>query len=238
MFTTTEAIVLQLYPYKDKNAVVKLYSAQLGLTTCWVNSVHGKKSRTKAAFLQPFSIINAEISHKENSNLSQLKEIGLAALTQHIRGSIDKGAIALFLSELLMRCLKEASPDPPLYLFLRESILLLDGTNEKCNNFHLIFLIRLCDQLGFLPSTGYHANTPFFNLEESIYQKTIPCHPHFLDSDTSRLLSELSAVPMHQFHQPQIPLQVRRKLVKNLLEYFTIHTGMSPLKSHLVLEEL
>ena len=238
MYTTTEAIVLQLHPYKDKSAVVKLYSGQMGLISCWVSSVHGKKSKTKSAILQPLSIIKAEISYRENSNMPQLKETSILVHTPGIPMSIEKSSLALFISELLLRCLKESSPDIPLYSFISEAISLLDTTSEKCSNFHLVFLVRLCEHFGLLPHGNYSPQTPYFNLEESAYQANVPLHPHFLFPAESEFLSKLSSVPMQEFHSLIIPAALRKNILHGLLEYYRLHLGMPPLKSHLVLEEV
>jgi DNA repair protein RecO (recombination protein O) len=238
MYTTTEAIVLQLHPYKDKSAVVKLYSAQMGLISCWVSSVHSKKSKTKVAVLQPLSIINAEVSYRENNNLPQLKEVNLAQHNPNIALGIEKSSIAIFLAELLLRCIKESSQDLPLYNFVRDSISLLDNTHEKCSNFHLLFLVRLCDHFGFLPEGNFTKAAPYFNMEESHYQGAIPLHPNFLQPIESEWLSKLSSLPMEEFSTVTIPSASRKKLLHGLLQYYGIHLGMLPLKSHLVLEEV
>ncbi|HXB11850.1 MAG TPA: DNA repair protein RecO [Bacteroidia bacterium] len=238
MYTTTEAIVLQLHPYKDKSAVVKLYSAQMGLISCWVGSVHGKKSKTKSAILQPLSLIKAEISYRENNNMPQLKEISVSIHTPNIPMGIEKSSLALFLSELLLHCLKESSSDLPLYSFIKDTVCLLDTTKEKCSNFHIVFLVRLCEHLGLLPDGNYSAQTPYFNLEESTYQKEVPLHPHFLFPAESECLSNVSTLPMEQFYLPTIPSALRKNLLHGLLEYYVLHLGMSPLKSHLILEEV
>lgn len=238
MFTATEAIALQIYPYKDKNAVVKLYTQHFGLVSCWVNSLNGRKSKTKAANLQPFSIINAQISHKENNNLYQLKELNLAVSTSNLRSSNEKSVIIFFLCELLMRCLKETSPDPPLYLFLKETICILNETVEKCSNFHLLFLVRLCEHLGFLSNQKYSPEMPYFNLDESTYQSIPPLHHRYFEPEKSKLFGQLAELPLNQFYKLVVPFSVRKDMIKGILEFYSIHTGMLPLKSHLVLEEL
>ncbi len=238
MHTASEAIVLQRYPYKDKSAVVKLYTMQLGLVSCWVNSVHGKKSKTKSAILQPFSVINAEILHNETNALYRLKEISMAASTQNIHTNIEKTTIAIFISELLSHCIKESSTDHSLYKFIKGVIMLLDNTGELCKNFHLVFMVRLCEHLGFLPAGNYSGSTPYFNLTESIFQKVPPFHPNYLDNEKGKLFSELIALPMDKFFTISVTAQMRKSLVASLLEYYIIHTGMSPLKSHYVFEDL
>jgi DNA repair protein RecO (recombination protein O) len=238
MYSATEAIVLQLHPYKDNSAVVKLYSRQMGLVSCWVRSIRSKTSKTKVAILQPLSIINVDFSHKENNNMPQLKEITVAEHTPNIQLSIEKSSIALFLTELLLRTLKEASQDSPLYSFIRDSVSLLNSTDKKCTNFHLLFLVRYCDHLGFLPQENASVKNLYFDLQEGIFLAKEPMHPHFLAPSESKCLTELALLGMEDFYLPVIPQPIRKKLLHGLLEYFQLHLGISPLKSHLILEEV
>ncbi|MGP8217388.1 MAG: DNA repair protein RecO [Bacteroidia bacterium] len=238
MYHTTEAIVLQLYPYKDNNAVVKLYSRNMGIISCWAASVHKKTSKTKASLLQPLSIIKAELSSKGSDNLVQLKEIETSFHTPGIALNIEKSTIAIFLSELLLKTLKESSPDDSLYEFIRHSVLLLDKTNEKCTCFHLLFIIRLSDYFGLLPKGNYSSSESYFNLKEGRYQSRAPLHPHYLNPTESEWLSKLSSQSLENFHETHIAPSSRKLLLKGLLEYFELHLAMSPVKSHLILEEV
>lgn len=238
MYSSTEAIVLQLHPYKDKSAVVKLYTQQNGLLACWARSIHSKTSKTKAAVMQPLCIINAEISYRENNNLPQLKEISLVEAAHNIHMSVEKRSVALFLAELLLRTLKESHADAPLYSFIKNSILLLNETDKKCSSFHLMFLVKYSEQLGFLPKEEYSSAYPWFDLQEGAYVDKEPMHPHFLPKAESEWLNKLSLLNMEDFYLPEIPSVMRKKLLLGMLEYFQLHLAMSPLKSHLVLEEI
>jgi len=238
MFQTTEAIVLHLYPYKDHNAVVKLFTKSMGPISCWAASIHKKTSKTKANLLQPLSIIKAEINSKGTDSLIQLREIETSVQTPHISLNIEKSTIAMFLAELLLKSLKESTHDETLYDFIRDSILLLDATNERCTNFHLLFLVRLSDHFGLLPKGNYTAATSYFNLQDGIYESSPPLHPHFLSPAESEWLSILSSKSLDKFYEWTIPAPSRRLLLRGLLEYFELHLAMIPLKSHLVLEEV
>lgn len=235
---TTEAIVLQFYPYKDHAAVVKLYSRTSGLITCWAPSIHKKTSRTKINLLQPLSIIRAEISAKENNNLVKLNGIETAVHTPEIACNIEKSAIAMFLSELLLKLIHESSADDILYTFIRNSVILLAKTTGTCANFHILFMINIAAHSGLLPAVNFSSGKPYFNLQDGIYHAEPTPHPHFLHPDESQWLSILSACKMDDFYKPSIPAHCRKTLLKGLLEFFELHLALPPLKSHRVLEEV
>lgn len=238
MYSSGEAIVLQLHPYKDNSAIAKLYTRESGLISCWVRSIRSKTTKTKTAILQPLSVIKAVISFKENTNMPTLKEISLSAPTQNISLSIEKSSIALFISELLLHTVKESSQDISLYNFIRQCVILLNETDKKCSNFHIHFMIRFCDHLGFLPKENFDARTPYFDLQDCVYVEKEPMHPYFFFREESQNFDKLSSFKMEDFYISDISSASRKKLLHGMLEYYRIHLGISPLKSHLVLEEV
>lgn len=238
MFRSVEAIVLQLIPHKDHSAIVKFLTRDLGLSSCWINSLHGKSSGIRSASLQPLTIVNAIITRRDMRQLATLKEMHISFFPSNINNTIEKSAVAIFITELLTHIIKESETDEALFDFLKESILLLDNTAERCANFHLVFMLHLSNYLGLLPNNSFSAQTPYLDLEEGTYKAHTPMHTAFLYPDESEHISKLSAVDMTSFATIAISPALRKNLLHGLLKYFEIHTGMTPLKSHLVLEEV
>jgi DNA repair protein RecO (recombination protein O) len=146
--------------------------------------------------------------------------------------------LAIFIAELLSHAIKETATDELLYDFIKESIILLNDTGEKCANFHIVFMLNLSNQLGILPKNSFTPETPYLNLEEGTYQASTPLHTAFLYPGESECISKLSALPISYFASAEVPSALRKSILHGLLSYFEIHTGMAPLKSHLVLEEV
>src|ERR1700722_8209801 len=114
MFHSVEAIVLKLIPHKEHNAIVKLYARECGLISCWINSIHSKSSSIRASGLQPLTIINAVVDQRETKQLSALKEMQVSFFPSAIYTTIEKSAIAIFISELLSHLIKEPATDKSL----------------------------------------------------------------------------------------------------------------------------
>lgn len=238
MFCSSEAIVLQLIPHKEHNAIVKLYTRKLGLTSCWISSLHSKSSGIRTSGLQPLTIINAVIDQRETKQLTTLKEMQISFFPSGIRNAIEKSTVAIFMAELLTHIIKEPAPDDLLYDFLRESIILLDSADSKYANFHIVFMLNLSNHLGLLPKNSFSLHTSYLNLEDGTYQATAPRNNAFLYPDASEVVSKLSALPISSFASVEISPILRKAILHGLLKYFEMHTGMAPLKSHLVLEEV
>ena len=238
MFRSVEAIVLQLIPHKDNSAIVKFFTRDSGLTACWISTLRGKSSGIHSSSLQPLTIVNTVITQRENRQLLTLKEVQVSFFPSSITSTVEKSAVAIFIAELLSHIIKESETDEALFYFLKESILLLDSTAEKCANFHLVFMLNLAKHLGLLPKSSFSEQTPYLDLEEGIYQARTPLHKAFLYPGESEYISKLSALDMASFATFAISPALRKNVLHGLLKYFEIHTGMSPLKSHLVLEEV
>src|ERR1700677_1395050 len=114
MFQSVEAIVLQLIPHKDHNAVVKLFTRESGLVSSWINSLHNKSSGIRTAGLQPLTIIKAVIDRRETKQLSTLKEMHILVFPAGINNHIEKSAVAIFIAELLSHSIKESETDKTL----------------------------------------------------------------------------------------------------------------------------
>ncbi len=238
MFHSVEAIVLQLIPHKDNNAIVKLFTRESGLVSCWISSLRGKSSGIRSSGLQPLTIIKAVIDQRETKQLATLKEMNISFFPTAISRNIEKSSIAIFIAELLTHCIKDSATDESLFDFIHDSIIILDQTEERCSNFHIIFMLNLSNHFGLLPKNSFTKETPFLNLEEGVYQAKSPMHPSFLFPAESECINTLSILPITSFHEGEIPSSLRKNILHGLLKYFEIHASMAPLKSHLVLEEV
>jgi DNA repair protein RecO (recombination protein O) len=238
MFTSSEAIVLQLIPHKEYSAVVKLFTRQNGLASCWINSIHSKSSGIRTGILQPLTVVNVILDQRKHQNLPVIKELQLSVPMSSIPSTIEKSAIAIFIAELLSRCFKENQTEHSMYDFIQHAILILENTTEKCANFHILFMLRLAELLGIFPKGAYSSSTPFLSLEDGVYCGNPPMHKPFIFPAECEWLSKLSFLHITEFAIFKIPAASRVKILHGLIEYFEIHAGTGQLKSHLILEEI
>jgi len=105
------------------------------------------------ALFLPLNILEADITQNPKSDLWNAR--GFLALEPlgGIRDNLYKNTIALFMSEVLFRTLKDGANEDGLYEWLLGSILALDALESDWSNFHLRFLLELSGALGFRPTT-------------------------------------------------------------------------------------
>jgi DNA repair protein RecO (recombination protein O) len=117
---------------------------------------------------------------REDKQLQRLSEAKCNHPFVSIPLNPRKSAIVLFLVEILSKTLKEQSGNMELFRFIWDALLWLD-TNNRIENFHLVFLVKLAKYLGFSPHNAKEV------YEELKYQ----LDPQWTMSDEAGLMNQL-----------------------------------------------
>ena len=141
-------ILLSVTKVGDKSLVLHTLSPEWGRRS-FITSV--SKKAPMALFL-PLSLLDGEVVENSKSDLWRLQEICAGAPLNGIRNDVRKNTMTLFLSEVLLRTIKEGATEQGLFEWCRSSILTLDAMESDFSNFHLRFLLELAAALGFSPS--------------------------------------------------------------------------------------
>ncbi len=236
MQAKTEGIVFRTIKYSETSVIAGIYTEQFGLQSYIINSVRGKgKSNSKSSALAPLSVLNMEVYKKENKNINRIKSFEPAVVFKQIPFDVVKSSLVLFLAEVLSRSVVEEECNEQLYQFLKNSIVELDATKNP-SGFHLHFLARLTNFLGFTPHGIYSDGTPEFNLADGSFVKSVSVlQPSFLNGENAKRFSDLF------FNNTELQLnkKSRKELLSALLEYYRLHvSGFNILKSLKVIEQV
>ena len=114
MIDKTKGIVLRTVKYGETSVIVAIFTELFGLQSYLVNGVRtsSKKGSSKANLFQPAAILDLVVYHNELKNLQRLKEFKWEHLYQHIFFNVLKNSVALFMVELLQKCLKQPESNP------------------------------------------------------------------------------------------------------------------------------
>lgn len=148
MVSSVSLIVLSLTKIKENAVVLHTLSPEFGRRS-FLATVN--RTAPMALFL-PLSILNAEVVRNPRSDLWKLRNIRSEHPLNAIRSDLRKNTIALFMSEVLYRTVRDGSTADSLYSWCRGSILTLDSLESDFSNYHLRFLLELASVLGFTPS--------------------------------------------------------------------------------------
>lgn len=240
MLHATKGIVLKALKFSETSAVVHIYTEKFGRLAYMVNGVYSPKSKFKGALLQPLTVLDMISYHKEHKNLQRLSEIKPCFTFFSLPFDIVKSTIAIFISEILYKVLREEQSDTQLFAFLERSIFFLDNTTLPVNNFHVLFLLQLSAFLGIFPQNNFfYTERSIFDLEEGIFTHRTPTHHNYLALPVSELLAKSLLTPIEQSHNLPINKTQRRELLHALLRYYEIHIeGFGSVRSLKILEEL
>lgn len=226
MLHKSRVVVLHYIKYKDSSLIVYCYSEAFGRISFLVNGAYSKsKIPGKAVYFQPFSVLDVVFYKKGGQDLCRVKEVSISINSQTIPFDPVKRSIALFLSEVVYRTVKEEEPNPSFYMFLENSIHLLDVMSGGVANFHLIFLLQLSRHLGFYPSNLWSESNKYFDYKNGSFVSTPPQHNFYIDSQTSSLLSNIIQTPFYLADTLQINHRQRLKVIDGILKYYRFHLG-------------
>lgn len=231
----TRIIVLHLTKYGDHSLVVQALDAERGRTGFFLRGAG--KGRGGLNHFHSLGILDTVASMRKG-DLEYIKEYENPYRLDSLRTDPYKSAIALFISELLYRCLLDGAMDPQMFAFLEQQILSLEGASGSIANFHLCFLVDFCRELGFQPKDNYAPESPLF----------VPYSAEFTGIDTlaetfgpeeSLLLHSLLSLERGEAMQLKMSRQLRGAFAQKMVEYLSYHLSLNlNIRSLKVLHEL
>jgi DNA repair protein RecO (recombination protein O) len=221
MQTKTTGIILHTTRFNDSASIATVYTRQLGRVSYLVYGVNKKKSVCRNALLQPLSIVELDVTHIHRKDMQQIREIRMGHQFTGIPFHPVKNSVALFLSEVLFKTLRNSVPDDNLYLFIENSILQLDYIEKGIQNFHLVFLLKLTRFLGFEPNVEKGGN--YFDLLNGVFHKEKPLHIHILSPEVTLQFSALLETDYQTLEKLILTREQRSDLLKSLIEYYRLH---------------
>ena len=213
--------------YGETSVIVAIFTEIFGLQSYLVNGVRvaSKKSSSKANLFQPSAILDLVVYHNELKNLQRLKEFKWDRLYNHIFFDVIKNAVAMFMVELLLKCLKQPETNAELYHFVEDAFIHLDeGDESVVGNYPLFFSLHLASFFGLRIQDNYSELRNFLDLREGLFVADRPKHPDFLEGEYSMLTSELLKV-MQPAELSHIKLnkEKRKILLFAYQNFYTFH---------------
>ena len=237
MLVKTSGIVFRSVKYSETSIITDIFTEELGLRSYIISGVRSKKAKVSAGLLQVMSLVETVVYHREDKDLCRIKEIKAAYLFESIPFNIQKGAIGLFLLEIMQKTIKEREKNQPLFSFLFNTICYLDKTNDPIYNFHLAVMLKLSAYLGFFPSGTYTEQTPFFDMQEGTFTAVLPLNNNYLEGELSRLLGLFLKSSIENAHEIKLTRQNRENLLTGLINYYRLHVeGLPEINAHKILK--
>ncbi len=239
MLIKTRGIVLHTIAYNDTYSIAHIYTEAFGRASYLVPRRKGKKTNLSKALFIPLSVIEMEVEHLNKRDLHRIKETRMCFPQTEIYSNPVKNIMALFLSEVLFRVVKNTEPDPHLFNYLFSSIQLLEIAEEGVANFHIVFLLRLLIHLGIYPNTEGNKTNSYFDMLNGTFVNSIPPHRHFLNREESNAFGILFRIRFENMSLYAFSRQERVAIINRILEYYRLHMPDFPeIKSISVMQSL
>ncbi|HSO88823.1 MAG TPA: DNA repair protein RecO [Draconibacterium sp.] len=239
MLVTTEGIVLHFIKYGESSVIVTIYTRDFGRQSYIVNAARSKKSQNKVSFLQPLFLVDLVAYQKQTRELHRIKELRSNHVYQNIPFEITKSATAIFLAEVLYKSINEQESYPEMYDFIKNSLLYFDLMETGSSNFHIWFLFRLTEYLGFLPDTGRVGFEGWFDIKKGAVVHFEPSHPFYANKEATEYLTQLSTLKINEISGIEISRKMRDTLISVLIDYYQLHfDDLGEIKSLNVLREV
>jgi DNA repair protein RecO (recombination protein O) len=208
-----------------------------------VNGVRSASAKQpyRANLFQPATILDLVVYQNDRSSLQRIREFKWALIYNDLYRNIHKNTVALFITEVLQKCMNQPEANPELYEFLEDVFTQLDEGNPAVTaNFPLYFLLHLAHFFGFRIQDTFSAGNTILDLHEGNFVSRRPQHPNYLEEELSEITSHLLKT---QHPEELIELRLNREQRKALLDaylsYYVFHQpGFGNLKSIPVLHAL
>ena len=243
MIHKTKGIVLRSIKYGETSFIVTILTELLGLQSYLVNGVrvNTKKAGSRSGMFQPAAILDLVTYQQDAKNLQRLKEYNWNFLYKNIFTDVITHSVALFMIELLLKCLRQPESNEELFQFVEDTLFVLDSADEKVRaNFPLFFILHLAGFFGLRIDDNYSAQKSILDLQEGFFTGDKPSHPNFLAPPLSEITSHLLKI-MHPEELTSLNLngEVRRTLLASYEDFYSLHiAGFTPLKTLPVLKTI
>jgi DNA repair protein RecO (recombination protein O) len=140
---------------------------------------------------------------------------------------------------VLYKSIKEEEPNESLFQFIAWSLETLDQTKTPIHSFHLLFLVKLTEYLGFGIPDSLIKGHSYFDLLGGLSTSVQPSHSYYIDGKALAALEQLSQMEYPQLDDFNPSRSTRLELLDKLLDFLKIHIPeMTELKSVKILHEI
>ncbi|WP_108868025.1 DNA repair protein RecO [Aquimarina aquimarini] len=237
MIINSSAIVIHSIRYSEADLIVSLFTKTSGLRSYLLKGVlKSKRGKIRASLFQPLTLLEVQAAHKDKGSLERIKEARIKNVYTTLHTDYIKSALVFFISEVLKNSIHEEEANTSLFEYLETALLWLD-THDTIGNFHITFLTKLTQYLGFYPDVS-QLELPYFNMQEGVFQ-TASSNVYCVDGDQVAQFKLFLGTNFEDSMNIGLSKDVRAKILAMLLVYFELHLhGFKKPKSLSVLQEI
>lgn len=150
MHHTTQGIVLGVTRYKDNAYIATIFTKDFGKISYSVYNPQSKKAKVRMQHLGAMTLLDMEVTHRDNKDIQQLSEVKLHPLSYALYQDPAKISICMFMADVVQKSLESRNADSQLFQFLVHCIESLI-TSKQVGLFALSFLLDYAKFIGIYP---------------------------------------------------------------------------------------
>lgn len=231
---STKAIILKSTNYTNTSLILQLLTNDYGRISAIIKGIRKKNPSKPQSYFLPLNLVNVELAESKNE-LKTIKDIDLEYLSNSIFHSFNKTSQAIFISEVILKTVREKNKDENLFNFIFNSIKFLNEIEINCANFHISFLALLTKYIGIFPENTLDSKKQNFDIANGSFLEKKNTPPSYSEIILKKFFtckySELNSIKLNSIQ--------RNEVTKILLKFYLFHfPGMGKINSHKVLSEL
>lgn len=235
--------MLRTVKYGETSVIVSVYTEAFGVQSYLINGVRksSKKGSGTGNHFQPAAILDMVVYHNELGQLQRVREFKWSYLYERIFFEVRRNAVALFMIELLQKCVKQPESNAELFYFIEDAFVHLDKASDQVvANYPLFFALHLMVFVGFRMDDNYSDAAGVLDLTEGMFRPDRPTHPYFLEGHEAFITSQLLKVMQpSELEQLQMNQSSRRRLLQSYQDFYTLHIAdFGAMKTLPVLQEV
>jgi DNA repair protein RecO (recombination protein O) len=229
MIHKTRGLVMRSVKYGETSLVVTVFTELFGLQGYMVSGVRktSAKGGTRAGLYQPGTLLDMVVYHNGQQALHRIRECNWLHIYRNLYDDVRKNAVAMFMVELLQKCLRQPEPNPPLFHFTEDALRHLDLASPLVTaNYPIYFAVHLSHFFGFRMQDSQEESQDILDLREGEFQYEVPGHREWAGPEVSVPLN-LFLKALHPDSLCEIPLNrdQRRKILDTILLYYQLHSA-------------
>jgi DNA repair protein RecO (recombination protein O) len=229
MIHKTRGLVLRSVKYGETSLVVTVFTELFGQQAYMVSGVRkmGARGGTKAGLYQPGSLLEMVVYHGGQQNLHRIRECSWLHIYRNLYEDVRKNTVAMFMVELLQKCLRQPEPNPSLFYFTEDALKHLDEAGPLVTaNFPIYYAVHLSHFFGFRMQESQEEKHDILDLREGEFQYEVPGHREWAGADVSQPLNLfLKALHPDSLLDIQLNRVQRRKILETILRYYKLHSA-------------
>lgn len=223
MLHKTKAIILHSLKYGDTSLIVHAFTEEWGKCSLMLKGARKSKKNNRSNIFQPLYQVELDVYYRGNREMQWIREAVLLHSTQTLSSDVVKSAQAIFLSEVLMKTIREEERNPEMFHFLSESLKLFHEARIPSPSYHIFFLFQLSRYLGFYPRNNFSGENQFFHVEAGSFSR-LPESPELTrEVLLGKQWNACFSIDYHSENELFNSQDRRNMILDSLLKFYRLH---------------